>query len=280
MNDAQSILAREAVVSDGLTPDSLPGALAETPTYAIARDAFLLKLPSGLSFHYRRGTGVVVSRPDGITDAEVALFFNGSVYGAIAWLNGFVPLHASGVVHEGHVHAFTGHSGAGKSTLAAALGARGFPLLADDVLVLDLRDSDTIICQPGHKRIKLWNDALDLTGVSAGEQVCPDLDKFYVTPPGGVYAEPLPLAHLSFLEDRTGSPAFTRVTGSERVVHAGAAFYRSGFCSAITEHRNLFATIARICQQVPFSRLGRPRDKDMFDRVTDFIASSIRGGYG
>jgi hypothetical protein len=274
------LLQSETALIAGATPQTLPGALAETPTYAMTRDAFLLKLPSGLAFHYQRGQGVIVSRPDGVSDAEVALFFNGSVYGAIAWLNGFVPLHASGVVHDGQVHAFTGQSGAGKSTLAAALGSRGLPLLADDVLVLDMSDPDRIICLPGHKQIKLWGDALELTGAVAGAQVRPGLDKFYAVPPGGDECRSLPLAQLSFLDETTKLPHFVPVAGTDRFNHARAAFYRPGFCSAIAENRNLFAIIARISQQVPMARLNRRRDKAMFDQVADFVAAAIRGGYG
>ncbi|MEY2926421.1 MAG: hypothetical protein RL367_898, partial [Pseudomonadota bacterium] len=235
------LLQAETALAEGATPQSLTGALAETPTYAITRDAFLLKLPNGLRFHYQRGKGVTVSRPANVTDAEVSLFFNGSVYGAIAWLNGFVPLHASGVVHDGRVHAFTGHSGAGKSTLAAALGSRGLPLLADDILVLDMGDPDTIICHPGHKQIKLWGDALQLTGTIAGAQVRPGLDKFFAVPPGGNHDRSLPLAHLSFLEEHAKTPMLTPVIGADRFNHARAAFYRPGFCNAIAENRNLFA---------------------------------------
>jgi len=75
----------------------LEGALTEAPTFAISENAFQLKLPSGLRFHYQRGDGVTVSKPENISDSEVGLFLNGSVYGAIAWFNGYVPLHTSGV---------------------------------------------------------------------------------------------------------------------------------------------------------------------------------------
>lgn len=274
-----SFLQAETVLTAGNTPHTLPGALVETPTYVIAKEEFLLKLSSGLTFHYVFGKGVTVSRPETVTDAEMLLFFNGSVYGAIAWLNGFVPLHASAVVHEGQVHAFTGDSGAGKSTLATALGLQGLPLLADDVLVLDMRDPSAIICLPGHKQIKLWGDAIELTGAVAGEQVSPGVDKYFAVPPGGVCTKVLPLAHLSFLQDHSDKPKFTRLTGAQRFASARLAFYRPYFCNAIIENHDLFALISRISQQVPMSLLDRPRGKDMFDNVAAFVAQSIRNGY-
>lgn len=139
-----ALLAAESAIRDGAVPETLPDPLRETPTYVLTRDAFILRLPSGLKFLYRKGQAVVVERPDTVSEMDVTAFLNGSVYGAIVWLNGMVPLHASGVVHNGRVHAFTGHSGAGKSTLASALAAHDMPLMADDVLVLDMSDPSAV----------------------------------------------------------------------------------------------------------------------------------------
>jgi hypothetical protein len=275
---SMALLASESATREGTTPDTLPNAIKEMPTYAIARDAFLLKLPNGLTFHYVQGEGVTVSRPDSVSDMEVALFLNGSVYGAIAWINGLVPLHASGVVHDGRIHAFTGHSGAGKSTLAAALGSRGLPLLADDVLVLDLSDPSCITCLPGHKQLKLWGDAAKMTGMEAGAKVRDGLDKYYIAPAAGFHAEPLPLSHLYFLEDKAKvDAAFTPVTGSERFTLAQSAFYRPHFCAAIADNRDLFGTLSRIAAQVKIARFDRPRRKEVFDAGADAMVAVIRG---
>jgi hypothetical protein len=278
---AMEVLAREAACHEGAVPSTLPGALKEAPAYAITRNAFLLKLPSGLSFHYQQGQGVTVSRPDSVPESEVALFLNGSVYGAIAWINGYVPLHASGVVHQGQVHAFTGASGAGKSTLVAALGGRGLPLFADDVLVLDLSNPAAIMCLPGHKQIKLWGDALALTGLDAGAAVRPELDKFYVVPKGGMHFDPLPLAQLNFLDSSPkDGPHMAPISGADRFSYARAAFYRPFFCAAIADNQTLFATIARLARAVPMARFRRSLRRADFAASTDFMAAAIRGEDG
>lgn len=272
-------LAAESALSEGDTPQTLQGALKQAPTYAIARDAFLLKLPSGLAFHYQQGKGVTVSRPPHVTDAEVALFFNGSVYGAIAWINGFVPLHASAIVHDGRVHAFTGHSGAGKSTLVAALGGAGFTHFCDDVLVLDMRDPNAILCLPGHKKMKLWRDALALTGHERGEQVRGDLDKYFVAPTGETAATPLPLTHLYFLEEATRSgPKLTPFSGIDRFTRGQAAFYRPHFCAAISENQDLFPILSRIGSTVKMAKFDRAKRKEEFAAGIAFMANAIRCG--
>ena len=271
-----SLLAREARVHEGPIPSSLAGTLSEAATYAIARDAFLLRLPNGLGYHYERGKGVAVSRPQPVSQDEVTLFLNGSVYGAIAWINGFIPLHAASVVHGAGVHAFSGPSQIGKSTLAARLGARGLPLFCDDVLVLDLGNPDIIMCVPGHRQSKLWNDALSLTGAEAGQRVRQSMDKYYAAPPGGVWNTPLPLHRLSILEFRARAQArFNSLKGAERFARVSSSFYRPHFGAALLDKRALFDIVDRITRQVRLSLFDRPKDKAVFEDGVSLVAEAI-----
>ena len=111
--------------------------------------------------------------------SEESLWLNGSVYAAIASINGLLPIHASAVALDGSVLAFTGQAGAGKSTLVAALGKHGFPMFCDDTLVIDVTDPDRLMCLPGHKRLKLAPDAIEMTGAIRAEKVSTDVDKYY-----------------------------------------------------------------------------------------------------
>jgi len=59
---------------------------------------------------------------------------------------GLVTLHASAVMTEQHIHAFSACSGAGKSTLGRVLGDAGFFHYADDLLGLELGDQRLQTC--------------------------------------------------------------------------------------------------------------------------------------
>lgn len=271
-------LLTEAEIREGAPPATLSDAIARTPTYEISPDAFLLRVPNGLLLHYRRGEGVTASRPPDVASTEVSLFLNGSVYGAIAWINGYIPLHASAVVHEERVHAFTAHSGHGKSTLAAALGLRGMPLFTDDVLVLDLSDPREIICLPGHKQMKLWDDALRLTGAKRGEAVRDKITKYYAVPQGGIADNPLPLAQLTFLQSHARTPENpVAVKGAERMIFLLSALYRRRFCQQIVEHRSTFTALQRIGAAIPMTVFDRPLDKSRFNEGVELITASIVG---
>jgi len=271
-------LKTESRLREGPVPDALVDPLTVTPTYAISRDAFLLRLPMGLSFHYRRGAGTVYARSASVSDKEVALFFDGSVYGAIAWLNGLVPLHASAVSDGTGIHAFTGVSGEGKSTLVAALAGRGLTVCSDDVLVLDLADPTRIMAIPGHSRLKLWGDALGLTGNRSEDAVRPGIDKFYVADRMIFDPTPLPLRRLYVLESVVNADTgIAPLNGAERFTALRSAYYRPQFCSVNAAPAAYFETTARLSSAIAISRFNRSRDPGAFAATVSMIEADIRG---
>lgn len=70
-------------------------------------------------------------------DDEVVHPFLASTAATVAWWQGRVALHAGAVLVDGRVWAVLGDRGAGKSTAMYSLVRAGFPLVTDDVLVLD-----------------------------------------------------------------------------------------------------------------------------------------------
>jgi len=73
---------------------------------------------------------------------------------------GFTVLHASACVTPAGTVAFLGPTGAGKSTIAAALGATGFPLMADDAVLLTQQGNADLIAVPAYAGSRLWSDVL------------------------------------------------------------------------------------------------------------------------
>ena len=94
-------------------------------------------------------------------------------------------LHAAVVERDGRAIIMSGPSGAGKSTLCAALIARGFRFLTDEIAMVRLADGRL---QPHPRPISLKNEAIDIA------------------------AEMLPDAHLSerFPREPKGTVAFVR----------------------------------------------------------------------
>src|SRR5258708_1241847 len=159
---AELVMQRETRVTFGPVSHTLFGEPLAPTTWQVLEDEFLLRGEGHHYFHYPMGRGIIVERGADADVSEESLCLNASV--------------------------------------AAALGACGLPMFCDDTLVLDLSDPDRIICLPGHKRMKLKPDALELSGAEREERVSQTVDKHYAIPAAGSVGVALPLTRLVFLE--------------------------------------------------------------------------------
>lgn len=274
--DPITLMKRETRAAEGVVP-ALEGAWPENG-WRFGDDWFALDQP-GLRFFYRRGHGVIWQVRDETQRDLVPLYLSGSVYAAAASLNGLYPLHVSAVLHAGRVHAFGGPSGAGKSTITAALAARGYPLVADDTLLLYLGGQGAPQCLPGHKRLKLVRDAFALTGAVRQEVADSERDKFYARAIADAAEVLYPLASITFLE--TSAETGLRVLSSgQRMARLQDDHYTAWMfdeAQRITLQRR-FALQARIAGTIAMAVLGRPKDPVLFPASVDLAVRFIETG--
>lgn len=272
-----ALMARETQLHDGPVAHEIGGQPVADNSRAFALGEFVMRTGTGYGFHYRPGHGVACERRTDADPKELELWLHGSVYAAIACLNGLYPLHASAVAWRGSVRAFTGPSGAGKSTLVAGLGQRGIPLFCDDTLLLMLDDPAQIVALPGHKRLKLTETALALTGAEPLAAVGSDTGKSYATPPAGALREPLPLASLTFLSEGAVQH-LAPITGAARFAALDDDHYTQNFYleAQTPTHAALFAVRARLAGSLTMARLVRPLSSEGFAKSLDLAETAIR----
>lgn len=276
---AELLMERETRVTYGATPRRLLDADLPEMSWQFRNGEFLLRAIGEHYFYYRRGDGVTVDCGENVDTTEESLWLNGSVYAAIASLNGLVPIHASAVAHDGAVYAFTAPAGGGKSTIIAGLGGLGFPMFCDDTLVLGLSDPQRIVCLPGHKRLKLTPDSLALTGAVQEERVSNAVPKFFARSASGDVGRALPLAELIFLE--VGAEvAVMPINGFERFQMLRDDHYTAQlYCGALAfDGKAHFAHLARLAGKIPMSRFVRPLDHAAFDGSLRILSDYLRHG--
>lgn len=116
---------------------------------------------------------------------------------------GVTVLHASAFVGEGGAVAFIGATGVGKSTLAASFGADGWPLMADDAVVLRERRG-VVATIPAYSGLRVWPDALAAFGFGRGApRVSDESDKRRIgaSDPGFTFANRATPLHRVYLLD-------------------------------------------------------------------------------
>jgi len=178
----------------------LADAEAYGPTWQSSGDTFMLRVP-GVARFLLTGGRAVAYETETSDESDVAIFLIGTVLGILLHQRGQVVLHASAVRVGDRAVLFCGASGAGKSTMAAALGERGFALLADDVCAIGVTLGGPT-AYPDGRLLKLWGHAIDQLELQdrRGAFVRAALQKFYVEPKVST-VEPLPLGAVYVLRE-------------------------------------------------------------------------------
>lgn len=274
----------------GLTLDSelaLPGLLPaspDDPTDVIIRRAEgqelpNLDIPEVGGFTVRDGREILVHAGPEVPESNVRLYLLGSAMGMLLHQRGLLPLHANAVEVDGRAIAVAGVSGAGKSTLAAWFHDRGHRLIGDDVCVV--RDEgEQVIAFPGVPRLRLWGEAIDVTGrdrqglerAYIGEHY----DKWDV-PVGSavIAAEGLPLRAIYILED-AGEIAIEPLTGAAAAEALFAHTYRGRYVEGTGTAEQHWRSVMALLKRVPVYRLRRPFDLIRRDALGESLLAHAR----
>ncbi|QQN72907.1 hypothetical protein [Croceicoccus sp. YJ47] len=285
---AAALMRRETRVRRGAVPDTIGGERVADGQWALIGEEFLLRA-GGCTIYYRTGHGICVDVASADAERRLDLYLSGTTHAAIACMNGLYPVHASAVVANGRAIGITGPSGAGKSTLSAGLASRGMGLLADDTLILAMPDGGADdagiddggakpapVCLPGHKRMKLWPDAVAMTGAQAGDIVSPDYRKHYVAQAGPAHDEPCPLAGIVVLAQGEDF-AFEPLHGGEKIAALNDDHYIARLHEVASGDgpAGRLRALVTLASAVPCWRLTRPMDSDRFAQMLDFTQRNL-----
>ncbi len=232
----------------------------------------------GVGHFLTRGGEEVVLQPAPGVAPEV---FQQAVLGPILCLvvlqRGWYPLHASSIRTGNSIIALAGPSGSGKSSLAAALNKMGYPLVADDVTVIDTSASPPMV-QPGITALKLWPDSLDTLGKSARSlpRLDEETDKRRLEPQASV--DPSELRAVYMLGD-AARPSMRTVPAEQAVLHLLDLCQHCALMHSVVGTAGLIPHAARIAQGVPFYRFGnRSALEDLFE-TAGALERHFKAGY-
>jgi hypothetical protein len=188
------------------------------------------------------------------------------------------PLHGTVSVVDGEAIAFLGDCGYGKSTLGAAMLARGFPLLTDDLIALG-RGPAGYRVEPGLPRVKLFPEvSRALLNSAHGERMNPGTPKLILplgesatcrrrTPLQALYV----LANPAVPADRV---TITPLARSEAMVEV----LRNTFNTIVIDPPRLerqFHFASDLVRHVPVRRLAYPRRLSALAEVRDTILADL-----
>jgi hypothetical protein len=231
------------------------------------------------AFLVRDGREVVIDAVPGVEERLLRLSLLGPVLALILHQRGCLVIHASVVAHAGGALAFLGKNGWGKSTIAAALHAKGYDLITDDVAAIRL-DSDGSRVLPGFPQVKLWPEAATLLGRAPEclPVLHPDFDKRAWRTERGFSSMPRPLERIYALAAGPVAaiePLAPRAGCVELLGHwyghrFGPTLLRNG---AAATHLGQCAAIA---SRVPMYRLVRSGGSASLLALADLVDDDLR----
>ena len=257
------------------------GEIADYPLSSVEIDGdcfatatqYFLRIEGIARYQVNHGREVLVNVEAGAPALNVRAYLLGTVFAVLCQQRGLVPLHASAVISDGGVVAFLGRSGQGKSSLAAHLARRGFPVMADDICLIDLESGSDAMVIPTAPWLKLWRDSLaNLGRDTAGlERVFCEDDK-YRLPIDGVM--PWQRIHtLMFLEETpSAAVSMEAVSAVEAVPMLMSLIHNAYVLEATGQRVESFLRCSRIASQAKAYRVRRPWGLEHMDATLDALA--------
>jgi len=241
---------------------------------AFADEAYLFWEEVG-TFLVRSGNEIIVEPAPGVEERVLRLFILGPALAVLLHQRGLLVLHASAVALDDGAVVFLGGPGWGKSTMAAAMYARDYGVVADDVVAVDLDGERGPTIFPGFPQLKLWPDATVSLGDIAETlpQLHPRLEKRACRVASGFPRTPLSLRHIYVLDEgrnHTIEPIEKQDALVELVRHS----YGVRLLQPVNP-RSHFLQCANLANKVPVRRLKRLRSLPALPELAQIVEEDL-----
>ncbi|MDX1401962.1 MAG: hypothetical protein R3245_08575, partial [Kiloniellales bacterium] len=246
-------------------------------------DSFLLRFPGLIDFAISNDARQIKVWPAPRTQMETFChLLLDQVLPRVLAQQGRLVVHAGAARVGDRAIAFIGNTGSGKSTLTASLHAAGYPLLADDGLVLMQREGVTLAL-PTYPSLRLWPDAIASLFIQAPKVATmaqySSKRRITMTENWAQTEGPLSLASFYVIEQRAAaddaSVSLSRLTPSEACI----AIIANSFQLDVTDGpraAELFAIASNISENVPVFSLVYPREYERLPEVHEAILINAR----
>ncbi len=259
------------------TPEALENPINSGVLYQAAPSQFLLKMPNIARYLVRKGNEIIVEPAPGSLAEEVRLFLLGTVWAALLHQRELLVLHASSILTAKGAVILMGRSSVGKSSLAAAFYRRGYPVLADDTVALDVVDSQAL-AYPSFPQLRLWPDMLQALKIELDETLPlrPKLPKRAFPTHQGFSTRPQTVCSIyllgSHIEDEIKMEKFQGMARFSTLLNNT---FREKFLGGLGIRPAHFQKVSQVAQKNPIASLIRPENEHKFDRMIEAIEKDL-----
>ena len=265
----------DVIVRCGRIDLPAPAPEGSTLVWATASDV-CLRYDGTAAFRICDGREIQVEPFDEADERAVRLLLLGPALAVLLHQRGLLVLHGSAVALGPTVAAFVGEKGEGKSTIAAALHTRGHALVADDLVAIELGDSQLVHVRAGFPQLKLGPDVLAQLGEDAEglPRVHPDYDKRARRVASVACGAALPLRRIYVLESGEAD-AIEPLPAQQQFVELVRHSYLAELLESTGEYAAHFKQVVALASRVPVCRLRRRRDLTALPDVARLVEAEF-----
>lgn len=256
--------------SGNVNPDGLSDGRQAGPFLWVSSTALWLQVPRVARFLVRNGTEILIDPEPGIDEDSIRLYLLSSAFAALLFQRGHFILRGDAIRVGDQCLACIGPSGVGKSTLAVALAKRGYPILADDLVVMDAQ------CRvlPSFPQIKLGQgtaDRLDLD-TSKLNRTRPTSQRFSIPVDRCGNADPIALRWVYILDTSTIDKInIEPIQGLRCFLPLRNHTYRVRFLESMGLKREHLKFCSQLAGRIRLARATRPSVGFALDEMIDAI---------
>ena len=260
---------------------TLPADLLNAKASRIIDPKHVLVVTPPVQFCYISEGREVVIRPAAEADeGDITIFLQTTVLQILMHQRGYFLLHGSAVNVNGSGIVFIARSTGGKSTLVAYMVTLGFPVIADDLVAIQIGDERMVII-PSKPHLRLWPDAALYMGkdIEKLPRVLPAMEKRIVEIDHGTDDADVPLGRIFSLEFGTSlgilplnfQESFQDVMKNMTF----SIFYANDLEKFRDESLKLMNDCAKVATTIRVARLQRPRSLELLPQVVDMIIHDL-----
>jgi hypothetical protein len=258
----------------------------ENPTYEGAAsqaggNKYLLKIRNVATYFLEKKEDqyqITIEILEGVEMSEVRIFVLSSMLGALAHIQGFLPLHASGVVVNGKAILFCGKSGLGKSTLCAALYQKGFDFVTDNLASIFIDENGTPMVHPSYSHFRLWEDSLKKLGQFSNDivKMRDTIEKYNLILEDQLQDGAIPLHKVYHLNHRFENKiTIEPMKGRQKADIIVNETFRIKLLNGLGRQEHYFSLLNQICAKTEIAKIYRPVDSFLLEELTQAILEDV-----
>ena len=224
-------------------------------------------------FRVTQGSDICIDPVTGADDADIVAYLLGSVFAALLQQRKLLTLHASAIDGPHGAVLFLGESGAGKSTLLAAMHARGYAMLSDDISAIEFSAQSVPMVQPAFATLRLTQKAMTVFGHDPAnfQSIREDKGKFLM-PIAQFCEKPRPIAQAFLLNPAVQSGIDVRSLSFTEQFRLLTHFtFRKAYFRGLGLEQFHFSAMSDLAERKLLRQITRPTQGFEIQRLADCV---------